>query len=335
MPIINEDEDLTKNKETPVGGGTSYIGGGASSAGAASGSTAGPTQVSKAPGSGFTNLQTYLGGDQASSQMGGMVAGQGDQLGGAATTAVNSFSNDVIGGANAGVPVLNNAATVKPGYSGPQAYNEGAYGTSFGTAKKAVADTGTYANMSNDANGIQNQLKDMTPGKYSQGENALDAATVTSGVGRNQVQDMQQRWSGLGGYLDSAKTGATNAIGAAKAKGDAVGAQWQTAQDNLKAANAANTARTNAAKDAYDKKIAKDKADTIAAQNTLKTGITPKKGSIVENSPITRAPTQPTGGANLPGWANQALDGVEMAAEKYRKYDPLYAGFKQLGKWLG
>lgn len=298
MPIINEDEDLTKNKETPVGGGTSYIGGGASSAGAASGSTAGPTQVSKAPGSGFTNLQSYLGGDQASSQMGGMVAGQGDQLGGAATTAVNSFSNDVIGGANAGVPVLDKGAAVKPGYSGPQAYNSGTYGTSFGTAQKAVADTGIYADMSRDAGGIQNQLKEMTPGKYTQGENALDAATVTSGVGRNQVQDMQNRWSGLGGYLDSAKTGATNAIGAAKAKGDAVGAQWQTAQDNLAAANAANTARTIAAQAANDKKKSADAAAKSAAEAQLRKGKTLTPDAPTPAMPITNtAPTQGYTGA--------------------------------------
>ena len=333
MPIVNEDEDLIKNKETPVGGGTSYIGGGASSAGAASGSTAAPSKVSSAPG--FTNLQTYLGGDQASNQMGGHIADQGNELGGTATTAVNSFSNGVIGAANAGGPVLNKGAAERPGYSGPQSYNEGTYGINSGLADSAVKAANTYANMSKDAGGIQNQLKDMTPGKYSQGENALDAATVTSGFGRNQVQDMQNNWSGLSGYLDSARTGATNAIGTAKAKGDAVGAQWDQAQKDMAAINVANTARTNAAKDAYDKKIARDKADTIAAQNTLKTGITPKKGSIVENAPITRAPTQPTGGANLPGWANQALDGVELAAEKYRKYDPLYAGFKQLGKWIG
>ena len=282
MPIVNEDEDLIKNKETPVGGGTSYIGGGASSAGAASGSTAAPSKVSSAPG--FTNLQTYLGGDQASNQMGGHIADQGNELGGTATTAVNTFSNGVIGAANAGVPVLNKGSAVRPGYSGPQSYNEGTYGVNSGLADSAVKAANTYANMSKDAGGIQNQLKDMTPGKYSQGENALDAATVTSGFGRNQVQDMQNRWSGLGGYLDSARTGATNAIGDAKKRSDTVTAQWGAAQD------------AKALKDKTDReaKEAKDKAD-LDARNKAN-----KPGYIVSNNPISSPSNSGTVTSTIP-----------------------------------
>ena len=282
MPIVNEDEDLIKNKETPVGGGTSYIGGGASSAGAASGSTAAPSKVSSAPG--FTNLQTYLGGDQASNQMGGHIADQGNELGGTATTAVNTFSNGVIGAANAGVPVLNKGSAERPGYSGPQSYNEGTYGVNSGLADSAVKDANTYANMSKDAGGIQNQLKDMTPGKYSQGENALDAATVTSGFGRNQVQDMQNNWSGLSGYLDSARTGATNAIGDAKKRSDTVTAQWGAAQD------------AKALKDKTDReaKEAKDKVDLDARNKANKTGY------IVSNNPISSPSNSGTVTSTIP-----------------------------------
>ena len=282
MPIVNEDEDLIKNKETPVGGGTSYIGGGASSAGAASGSTAAPSKVSSAPG--FTNLQTYLGGDQASNQMGGHIADQGNELGGTATTAVNTFSNGVIGAANAGVPVLNKGSAVRPGYSGPQSYNEGTYGVNSGLADSAVKAANTYANMSKDAGGIQNQLKDMTPGKYSQGENALDAATVTSGFGRNQVQDMQNNWSGLSGYLDSARTGATNAIGDAKKRSDTVTAQWGAAQD------------AKALKDKTDReaKEAKDKVDLDARNKANKTGY------IVSNNPISSPSNSGTVTSTIP-----------------------------------
>ena len=282
MPIVNEDEDLIKNKETPVGGGTSYIGGGASSAGAASGSTAAPSKVSSAPG--FTNLQTYLGGDQASNQMGGHIADQGNELGGTATTAVNTFSNGVIGAANAGVPVLNKGSAVRPGYSGPQSYNEGTYGVNSGLADSAVKAANTYANMSKDAGGIQNQLKDMTPGKYSQGENALDAATVTSGFGRNQVQDMQNNWSGLSGYLDSARTGATNAIGDAKKRSDTVTAQWGAAQD------------AKALKDKTDReaKEAKDKVD-LDARNKAN-----KPGYIVSNNPISSPSNSGTVTSTIP-----------------------------------
>ena len=292
MPIVNEDEDLTKNKETPVGGGTSYIGGGASQAGASSGSTGGPTTQVSGPGTGFNNITNYLSNSDGGARMAGGIAGKADNLGGAAVTSINSFSSGVNDAANAGVPVLDPNSQSAQTYSGPGSYNEGSLGGLSNNAQTDVTAVNKWLNPTNpdgttptSAIGVQAQLRDLNGGGgYTQGENALDSAITRSGPGSAVLGGMQNKWGNIGGYLDSAKTGATNAIGAAKKRSDTVTAQWGAAQD------------AKALKDKTDRqaKDARNKAD-LDARNKAN-----KPGYIVSNTPISSPSNSGTVTSTIP-----------------------------------
>jgi hypothetical protein len=95
---------------------------------------------------------------------------------------------------------------------------------------------------------------------------------------------MQNKWGGIGGYLDSARTGATNAIGDAKKRSDTVTAQWGAAQD------------AKALKDKTDReaKEAKDKTD-LDARNKAN-----KPGYIVSNTPISSPSNSGTVTSTIP-----------------------------------
>lgn len=337
MPIVNEDEDLTKNKETPVGGGTSYIGGGASQAGAGSGSTGGPTTQVSGPGTGFNNIQNYLSNSDGGARMAGGIAGKADNLGGSAVTSINSFSSGVNDAANAGVPVLDTNSQSAQTYSGPGSYNEGSLGGLSNNAQTDVTAVNKWLNPTNpdgttptNALGVQSQLRDLNGGgRYTQGENALDSAITRSGPGSAVLGGMQNKWGDIGGYLDSARTGATNAIGAAKKRSDTVTAQWGAAQD------------AKALKDKTDReaKEAKDKAD-LDARNKANTVASPYPGRALDGPPAAPAvsagpnpqPPPVDYGKNLP---DAIMNTLPAFSALYRKTDPVYAGFKQLNKWLG
>ena len=290
MPIINEDEDQTKNKENSIGGGTSYIGGGT---GAGGGGPLQPqsAQSSNEPGTGFVNIGTYLAGSSDNGKMAGGIAGKQNELGGAAQSAVNTYSQDAEAQTAAGTPTFDpNVASgwlsdtginqgvsdqiAKGGeaptvsftgqipvgeYTGP---GDSASIGSWGAADKATTDSNTWGNLSNTGSGLSTQLNQIygRP-SYTSGENALDSAVARSGKGADTLAASQKKWGGISGMLSGAQE---------HAQGDIVGAQAQNANVNAQWAQAAKDAQTQVDSTNYTYgRAAKDYTD---AQNANKAG---------------------------------------------------------------
>ena len=280
MAIVQEDEDTVKNRETPVGGGTSYVGGGMSGQGG--GSAPAPTQPkSEAPGTGYVNIQDYLRGSNG----GGMasdIAGNAGALGSIAHNSITNFGAEANKQAAAGVPVLdNNALTAPKDYAGPKAYNEGGLQDPFANAKKATNDTSAWLKNSGTTEGLQTQFKGMYGD--TNGQSKYDTL-ITQGTGQPLLNDAQQRWGGIGDYLGNTQNKATDAIKAAGDQSKLVGYQWQAAQD------------AKALKDKTDRqaKDAKDKAD-LDARNKAN-----KPGYIVSNTPISSPSNSGTVTSTIP-----------------------------------
>lgn len=361
MPIINEDEDLTKNKETPVGGGTSYIGGGASGAGASSGSTAAPiSQTSNGPGTGFNNIQNYLGNSDGGARMASGIANKANELGGAANTAINTFSSDAQNAATAGIPEQDSRAPAAPTYAGPSAYNEGTLADSFGNAQKGATAVNSWLNPTNpdgttktSALGVQTQLRNLNGGgRYTQGENALDSAITRSGTGSGVLNNMQNKWGGIGNYLDSAKTGATNAIGAAKAKSQGVQDQWNIDRwyEANKAAPVAPTATVEAPAaptgptSKWDNSrwaVAAPAPEPIPQPKTNGKSDIPGGADAVMNTTMDWIMPDVGNGSLVPRNFTHTQDGTNdftkvsnQVGNVIRKVDPVYSGYKTISKWI-
>lgn len=280
MAIVQEDEDTIKNRETPVGGGTSYVGGGMSGQGG--GSAPAPTQA-KSPdaGSGYVNIQDYLGGSNG----GGMasdIAGNAGALGSIAQNSITSFGAEANKQAAAGVPVLdNNALTAPKDYAGPKSYNEGGLQDPFANAQKATNDTTAWLKNSGTTEGLQTQFKGMYGD--TNGQSKYDTL-ITQGSGQPILNDAQQRWGGIGDYLGNTQNKANDAIKAAGDQSKLVGYQWQAAQ-SAKAAEAEKARKAKEAKDAAD----------LAAKNKAN-----KPGYIVSNNPISSPSNSGTVTSTIP-----------------------------------
>ena len=271
MPIINEDEDQTKNKENSIGGGTSYIGGGT---GAGGGGPLQPqsAQSSNEPGTGFVNIGTYLAGSSDNGKMAGGIAGKQNELGGAAQSAVNTYSQDAEAQTAAGTPTFD--PNVASGWLSDTGINQGVLDQiakggeaptvsftgqipvgeytgpgdsasigSWGAADKATTDSNTWGNLSNTGSGLSTQLNQIygRP-SYTSGENALDSAVSRSGKGADTLAASQKKWGGISGMLSGAKEHAQGDIVGARAQTENVNTQWaqaaKAAQDNAAATNA-------------------------------------------------------------------------------------------------
>ena len=280
MAIVQEDEDTVKNRETPVGGGTSYVGGGMSGQGG--GSAPAPTQPkSEAPGTGYVNIQDYLRGSNG----GGMasdIAGNAGALGSIAHNSITNFGAEANKQAAAGVPVLdNNALTAPKDYAGPKAYNEGGLQDPFANAKKATNDTSAWLKNSGTTEGLQTQFKGMYGD--TNGQSKYDTL-IAQGTGQPILNNAQQRWGGIGDYLGNTQNKATDAIKAAGDQSKLVGYQWQAAQD-------AKAAEAEKARKATE---AKDKAG-LDARNKAN-----KPGYIVSNTPISSPSNSGTVTSTIP-----------------------------------
>ena len=286
MPIINEDEDQTKNKENSIGGGTSYIGGGT---GAGTGAPVAPQQNPQ-QGTGFSNLQNYLGGSSGD-QMAGKIANRQDELGYEAMGNINTYSQDAEKQTAAGTntydasvgsgwardaqsnkgtvdAVLHGMAAPTVSFTGQQPIFEGKLPDSatsigsFGAAQQAASKSNEWGALSGTESGISTQLKDLYGSHgYSPTSDALDVAITKSGKGDPTLAGSQKKWGGISGMLSGAQE---------HAQGDIVGAQAQNAKVNAQWAQAAKNAQTitDTTNNIYGR-AAKDYTD---AQNANKAG---------------------------------------------------------------
>ena len=277
MPIVNDDEEQTRNKENSVGGGSSWVGGGQSAGSPTIGQGSQQGQQSQAQQqdpNGFVNIQQYLGGpgaDKSGANIAGNVSNLADVYGNGATTQADRFTNTSASNIANGTPSYdpNVAASwmdqTSVSDAGKLAASSGQTppAVSFGaisppsdyTGKTSYADMPGYQDakkaadtstewMKNSASqpGLQAQLQGMNKGSgYTQGDSVLDTALAASG-GQGILAGSQKKWGGVQDYLSGAEKGVQNKIGAAQNQAADVSRQWDTAQK----AAAANQTATNA-----------------------------------------------------------------------------------------
>ena len=256
--MTNEDEDIIKSKESPVSGGTSYMGGGVG-AGSQGTMPMNSQPKSQQAGTGFINMQNWLNGSSGG-QMAGAISDKADTLGKQATTDIGNLANEAQSNITAGTPVFNqdlanswlsgvstNAdalAAIKAGGTVPAvgfnqtspaaAYSGVAGADALGSYMPAVDSSraaAEYTKNSQTESGVGQQLSDLYGGNgYTQGMNVLDQAVARSGEGANKLAATQNKWGGISGYLDSTNSGINNAISGAQAQAKTVSDQWGAAQ---------------------------------------------------------------------------------------------------------
>jgi hypothetical protein len=230
MPIINEDEDQFKNKETPVGGGTSYIGGGATTAGnMATQAPMGASSDNRSPGSGFVNIGNYLGNSDGT-RMAQDVANKAGVMGGSAMNKIDSWQS---------------GALKDPGNA--TGYSDT---TGYGDVEGSVQGLKQYTQNMGTPSGLQAITGNQRAG------GALDAALMGSGQAGNIVRNAQSDWGGINNYLGQAQNNVNFGIG-----------QGQV-QKGVDANNAEKDKYTASVNDAWAKQQADQQAQQAAALKT-------------------------------------------------------------------
>lgn len=320
MAILNEEEEEFKNKESPVTGGTSYIGSGSATAAAPNA----PRQQSSQ--GGFSNIVNYLTAKNSGDEMANKVVGGLDMSAGDAQYDADKFGVGLKQDVAAGTPKFNTSTAAswmaetapnqaakdeaaKTGqaptvsftktapdstYKGPAGFSEDPRYVkaqqSTQNAQDQVSSMGTFS-------GLQNALGS-TYGygaKAKPGVAKLDAALTKFGSGAKPLQQGIDKWSGIGDYLGGWAQKGQQAIDAAKNQAKTVSDQWATAQTNAQN----NAAATN--------KIYGDIAG-------IKRGEDQKAAEWKAGEAAREAERQRQGKENE-AWGKQYLDNIDKAKE--------------------
>lgn len=278
MPFIsdpNEEEDLDPSTKPVIAGGESAFAGGDGNGGAPSNST-GPAPTASGN---FTNLQDYLGGNQAGEKT--MADNLTTDVNGK-TAAARAANAQYVGTASKAI----NSAPTGSDYNGPTDFSH-LTGDALDAQTKARADTKTAADSLHQVTGgydklgsyLKDQVKD--PG-YTSGENGLDSFLVgASGAGRNAISGVKNNVRGdASKYNDAADAAVTGMISGQRAKPTAVVSAPESVAD--------------AAAAPIQRQSIPSVVNGVPTQRTLPSGIPNSIPGQVFNMPSEPKPSAPT-----------------------------------------
>ena len=262
MAIIKDDEE-SKTKQRPVGGGTSYLGGGYAGGGAGASSSPSYSQSGGGAAGSFTNLSSYLyGGEAQGQEVGAGLSRQVDESGDQANRDITTLGTNAAAELKAGTPTANAddvtalanstlpdkaligtewngvapqapapaAPPAAVAYTGP---DEASKFTGYGQAQKSVQATQEMTGNKGIGSfeGIQSMLRGGQGAGYTQGMAMYDTMFAKQG-GRGEIEGAQKKWSGIGDTLKAKESDINRGVGFAKATADSTNKAWSDAYKN-------------------------------------------------------------------------------------------------------
>lgn len=262
MAILNDEEEGFKTKETPVTGGTSYIG-----SGSATGSTLNVPKQNTNTG-GFSNIVNYLTAPNSGNEMAANVISDISKSGADVQKSSDLYGNtmqrDIVSGTpmydksiehkwmtetsptekakqdiskGSQAPTVGFTATLPDSsYKGPTGYSDDKSGLyqkaqqDVSAIKDKISSLGTFG-------GLQSWFNKNYGG--SPGTSKLDAALTRSSGGKT-LDDGMKNWSNIGNYLGGWEQKNQQSIKNAQNQAKSISDQWTAAQTAAQN-NAANT----------------------------------------------------------------------------------------------